>query len=220
MCELQELRRKVEHLDNAERKRKETTFSQFWEETYFPQCKVDKTDRTASAEKVLYEYWIKPVIGDLLFDQISIDHMETIKANMMSGKRAPVRPHPRDRKTEAIGAQQRRTPPRPMSARSINYAFAVVRQVWNRACSSKPPYAYGDWPGANKSFKKPKLDNMRKRFLTQNEAVLLLEALKKKSQDLHDMSLLALHCGMRASEIFSLTWDKVYLKKGNMLFFL
>lgn len=203
--------------NETERKRRETTFSQFWHKIYYPQCMIDKTLKTANAEKTLYECWIKPVIGELLFDQVSIDHMETIKANMMSGKREPARPHPRDRKAGAIGAQQRRTPPRPMSARSINYAFAVVRQVWNRACSSKPPYAFGGWPGASKSFKKPKLDNMRKRFLTRNEAALLLDALRKKSQDLHDMALLALHCGMRASEIFNLNWDRVHLKKGTIL---
>lgn len=31
------------------------------------------------------------------------------------------------------------------------------------------------------------------------------------------MALLALHCGLRAGEIFSLTWDKVNLPKGELL---
>jgi len=103
-----------------------------------------------------------------------------------------------------------------MSGRSIMYALAIIRQVWNRACASNPPLAVGAWPDATKAFKKPKADNMRRRFLTRNEAALILAALQKKSTDTHDMALLALHCGLRAGEVFNLTWDKVNLPKGEM----
>jgi integrase len=197
--------------------RKETTFCQFFEEVYFPQCEMDKTAQTARGEELLFNNWISPVIGNLRFEQISIDHLDKIKANMFAGKRKPSRPHPRDKSKKARNAQERRTPPRPLSPRYVNYAMAVVRQVWNRACASKPALAVGDWPGASKSFKKPKVDNQRKRYLSRNETALLLQALKKKSQDVHDMALLSLHCGMRAGEIFKLTWDKVNLPKGEML---
>jgi len=156
-------------------------------------------------------------VGELTFDKLSIDHLETIKANMLSGNRIDAKPHPRDRKDAAKGANQRRNPAKPLSARSISYAMAIIRQVWNRACASNPPLAQGDWPGASKSFKKPKIDNQRKRFLTKNESTILLAALKEKSQDLHDMALLSLHCGLRASEIFKLTWDKVDMSKGKIL---
>jgi integrase len=33
--------------------------------------------------------------------------------------------------------------------------------------------------------------------------------LKKSSPQLHDIALLSLHCGLRAGEIFSLTWNDV-----------
>jgi hypothetical protein len=182
--------------------RRETTFEQFFNDTYFPQCEIDKSKSSAGNEELLFRNWIKPVIGNLLFDQISIDHLDKIKANMLSGKRPAAKKHGRDRKPEAKDAHLRRNAAKPMSARSIQYALAVIRQVWNRACASNPPLAYGAWPGASKAFKKPKADNQRKRFLTRNEAALLLSALKVKSQDLHDMALLALHCGLRAEKSF------------------
>jgi len=37
------------------------------------------------------------------------------------------------------------------------------------------------------------------------------------SQQLYKMALLALHCGLRAGEIFNLTWGDVDLKEGTLL---
>jgi len=208
---------KQEAKKQEEEDRKNTTFKQFFEKVYFPQCKIDKAKSTAGNEELLFRNWINPVIGELTFDEISIDHLDKIKSNMLKGKRPAAKKHGRDKNPKAKDAHLRRNAAKPMSARSIQYALAVIRQVWNRACASNPPLAYGSWPGASKAFKKPKADNQRRRFLTRNEVALLLEALKTKSQDVHDMALLALHCGMRAGEIFSLTWDKVNLPKGELL---
>lgn len=208
--------------DAEERQRQEesyhnTTLGQFFDEIYLPQCQIDKKPHTARTEEIFFNHWIRPVLGNLHFNQIGINHLDKIKSNMKAGKRAVAKKNPRDRKEAAKNAQQKRTPAKPMAPRSINYVLAIIRQIWNRACASNPPLAFGEWPGANKAFKKPKVDNQRKRFLTRNEAAILFAALKVKSQDLHDMALLALHCGLRAGEIFSLTWDKVNLPKGELL---
>lgn len=96
------------------------------------------------------------------------------------------------------------------AASSIRYALAVIRQVFNFARS------IGIFSGENPvcKIKIPSADNRRLRFLTHTEADALLNALSMKSRDVHDMALLSLHCGLRAGEVFSLTWGDVDISEG------
>jgi len=95
---------------------------------------------------------------------------------------------------------------------TIRYALAVVRQVINFAKD------HGMYTGENpvSRVRKPSGDNKRVRFLTHEEGEVLLEALREHSIDVYHISLLSLHTGMRAGEIFGLTWGDVDLK-GRML---
>lgn len=86
--------------------------------------------------------------------------------------------------------------------RTAQYVMATLRQIWNRARREK--IVSGDSPTRN--VKLPKYDNRRQRFLSHAEANLLLETLKTKDGSIYKMALLSLHTGMRASEIFKLTW--------------
>ena len=60
----------------------------------------------------------------------------------------------------------------------------------------------------NKKFLKI-ADNRRLRFLSQEEADILLDELQMRSPQLHDISLLSFHAGLRAGEIFNLIWQDV-----------
>lgn len=98
------------------------------------------------------------------------------------------------------------------SPRSVEYALSIVRQVFNTA---KRLGAFeGENPTSKVKFPKP--DNGRMRFLTHAEADALLKALAEKSPDVHDMTLLSLHCGLRFGEIASLTWQDVDLERSVM----
>ena len=159
------------------------TFEDFFLNTYLPIAKADKKPQTASREKGFFDNWFKTILGELPLKTISAFHMERLKKEMIE---------------------------KGQSNRSIEYALAVVRQVFHMA-RHRGIYE-GESPTAK--VKKPKVDNGRMRFLTRVEADKLLKALKEKSGDVHDMTLLSLHAGLRFSEIASLTWQDVDLKKG------
>jgi integrase len=97
-----------------------------------------------------------------------------------------------------------------LTPRSIQYCFATFRQCWN--ASKNAGLANSEAP--SKKVNIPKRDNRRMRFLTHEEADTLLTELSARSQQLHDMALLALHCGLRAGEIFNLAWGDVDLGRG------
>jgi integrase len=99
------------------------------------------------------------------------------------------------------------------AARSICYALDVVRQVYNFANKN----SLIDIPSPTKGFKKPKKDNKRFRFLSLDEANTFLPALKSRSQSLFEISLISLHCGLRAGEIFALTWGDIDLNNDQLI---
>lgn len=98
------------------------------------------------------------------------------------------------------------------AAASIRYALAVVRQTINYAIKMQG-YSIDN---PVQRVAKPKADNKRVRYLTEKEAGILLAALKVKSQRVHNITLLSLHCGLRFGEISSLTWADVDLKNGSI----
>jgi integrase len=57
---------------------------------------------------------------------------------------------------------------------------------------------------------------MKLRYLSIAEAETLLAALATKSQNLHDVALLSLHCGLRFGKISALTWSCVNSEAGTL----
>lgn len=96
------------------------------------------------------------------------------------------------------------------SPATVTKLFGIVSQVWNLA--TVRGVVAGDCP--TKQVKTIRRDNRRMRFLTEEEARRLLDALQARSQDMHDIALFSLFAGLRAGEIHGLTWGDVNLDAG------
>ena len=182
---IEKKRKKAEQAEEARLEIDAMTFGYFFTETYLPQAKADKKEKTAQREEGFFNNWFKTALGDLPLKEISPFHLEKLKKTMTEQKQSP---------------------------RSIQYALAIIRQVFNMA---RRVGLYNEESPTTK-VKKPKVDNGRTRFLSHAEATALLDALKVKSVDVHDMTLLSLHAGLRFGEIASLTWQDVDLNKAML----
>jgi len=134
-----------------------------------------------------YRLHIRPHLGTVPIKQIGILHLERMKkAIQKKGK----------------------------SAQTILHCLSLVRAMYNRAPGwglYNGPNPIKETSKVDKKFLKIP-DSSRLRFFIHEEAKILLDELKTRSPQLHDISLLSLHTGIRAGEIFSLLWADVDLQ--------
>ena len=105
LTRLAEKRQKVKQ-QKEKRAKDQVTFSDFFNDVYYPQAQADKDPQSYKRENGLFKNWISPVIGALPFKDIAPIHLEKIKRNMTQAEKSP---------------------------RSIQYCLAVIRQIFNHA---------------------------------------------------------------------------------------
>jgi len=196
--------------------REALTVSTFWTDHYFPAAKVDKAAETVRAEERNFRIWISPQIGDIPIKEVKPSDIEKIKNTMLNAPPPKNRKKPKkNKKGEPLKqeVQPQKTKPVGRSPRLIEYVIAITRQIMNHAEDLGFRQGYNPC----RHVKKPKVSNERKRFLTHAEAEQLLDALKERTPQLHDMALLSLRTGLRAGEIFNLQWGDVDFDRDQLL---
>ena len=83
---------------------------------------------------------------------------------------------------------------------SLKYVFSIVSQMWTQAVRE----GLVEKQCPTRLVNLPKRDNRRQRYLTPEEANVLLEELGQHSDVTHDMAVMALDCGLRFGEIAEL----------------
>lgn len=124
----------------------------------------------------IYKRHVRPILGSLPLDKITIETLDSLKATLLGGTLAPA---------SALAA---------LTTVRMSINFAISRRLWA-----------GTNPLAHMSgFTMPRQDNCGERFLTPDEARRLLAELQKRSPVWHDMAYVALHTGMRLTELIKL----------------
>ncbi|MFZ7125486.1 MAG: tyrosine-type recombinase/integrase [Desulfobacterales bacterium] len=186
---LAEKRELAEAEKEAERKQQATvvqqTFKAFFDDIYLPDAKTRWKPQTAEKAKQHVKNWIHPVTGETPFRELNLTHVNRIKANLSEAGR---------------------------SARQQQYVFRTFSMVWNAAIDHG--LVEIPCPTKSSSFRLPKVDNERQRYLTPEEEKLLLEKAKTRSEQAYQMALVSLDAGLRFGEIASLTWGCVDLEIG------
>lgn len=175
-----------------QQKQKAPTFKSLAEK--YLKWSSENKSRGGMEDKSRYENHLKDRFEGKYLDQISPFDLERMKSEMLKAGLAP---------------------------KTVSHLLGLIRAMYNKAA---------DWnlyqgPNPVRKVKMPVIQNARDRFLTFEEAEVLLRELKRNPRvkkeyreledpRLHDITLLSLHTGARASEIFNLKGHDVDFQNG------
>ncbi|WP_299396021.1 site-specific integrase [uncultured Desulfovibrio sp.] len=99
-----------------------------------------------------------------------------------------------------------------LSAQTVRHMVGLVRRIMRRMTA----WRLYNGPLPFDAVELPRINNARQRFLTPEEARMLLEELRRRSHTVWLMALISLHCGLRFSEIAGLRRMDVQLERGTL----
>lgn len=178
LAELREQER-LQRLEAA----KNVMFKSFAEDQYFPISLPGWKPETGRKHEEHCKTWLYPHMGETPLREITIQHVNKVKAALHKAERAP---------------------------RTMQAVFRTFSMIWNAARDAG--VVEGKCPTGLKSFKLPKVDNEKQRYLSPDEAERLLNCVRARSEQAADMALVSLESGLRFGEIAALTWGTVDLE--------
>lgn len=185
--DIAEEQRRAEEIARREDTAMNITFKSYAEELYFPVAEPGWKPETARKHKEHCSTWLYPHLGDMPLRSVGISQLNKIKATMMAKKRSP---------------------------RTMQAVFRTFSMIWTSARDAEIVVA--DSPTKKKSFKLPKIDNERLRFLKTNETKRLIDCIRKRSTQVADMALVSLESGLRFGEVATLTWATVDMPNKSL----
>ena len=190
--ELEEARQRTASMEKERERREKITFDELAQE-FLKWARSNKKDYFNDHSR--YENHIKPALGGLPAKDITPFLLEKLKRDLQK------------KRIQRIKAKKGSKGPT-LSPKTIHHCLTLIRTIYHKA-GLWGLYS-GQIPTAKVKF--PKLDNKRVRFFSHEEADILLEKLQGKSQQVHDQAIIALHCGLRFSEISKLRWADIDLE--------
>lgn len=179
--------------DRAEEKRllgekqRNVTLCDYFYNEYLPEAKNNKKSRTVGSEVALFKKWIEPLMGDRRIRDIVPLDFQRLKNKVIKGDRC------KDDKGHIYYVEK--------SPRTVHYCVSIITQVWNMAFDNK---VVDVQPPRRRTLNLPMIDNERTRAFTPEQVELYLECMKVRSPRWHDISMISLFGGLRASEVFKL----------------
>lgn len=157
---------------------------------YISNCNLTLKDKEGPLQR--YEYHIKRYIGHKDIEQISRNDVEEILKNMLV---KGLKPATVDRARQTISA-------------IFNLA------IYNEKCKLNPAGLQRNDSVSLMRKNKKNINNERERFLTREEAQLLLKELEKRSYKLYLIALISLMTGARAGEILGIQFKDIDRTNG------
>ncbi|MDO9042531.1 MAG: site-specific integrase [Desulfocapsaceae bacterium] len=191
LAEGREIRAQVEQekaVQEKEEKIKNLSYADIFSKYLIYSQNNKRSAKSWKREEQLTRLHIIPVFKSLPLGKIAQIHLERLKKNMADAGLSP---------------------------RTVRYALAVVRQVFNYAI--REGVFTGQNPAAGGKVVRPQEDNKKDRYLSRVEAELLLLKLGKRSGEVHDMAMLSLYTGMRFGEVASLKWADIDTFQGIIM---
>jgi hypothetical protein len=128
--EQEEAKRQEAEALKTQKEKEAISFSEYFQETYYPIAKTSKKPRSYGEEYSHFKNWLEPVLGSIPFRDIMPFHLERLKSNML--KAGPIK-RGRKKKVDRVSKAKKQKGKKGRSPRTIQYVFATFRQVWNHA---------------------------------------------------------------------------------------
>ena len=104
--DIEDQRKESEQAEQDRQEQEAVTVSTYCKDTYFPWVEKNKAANTIRTERLLFDHWVKPVIGAIPLTEVVQTDIEIVKQSMFTAKKAP---------------------------KTVHHALGLIRQIYNHA---------------------------------------------------------------------------------------